>query len=613
MAEAAARFASYDEADWRQAAEAALKGAGFAALISKTADGVALQPIYARGSGPRALRASDRGRALARLDHPDCAAANEQALDDLGAGADGLQVIFAGAAGAYGFGLAKGDSSTLHSAFDGIRFDAGKRFELDLGPDGEAQATGFAALVGRSGAAPKAVDVAFGLDPLGALLRSGKAARPWAAEATALAKVVSYLAAQGFSGPFLAADGRPVHAAGGTPAQELGFALAAAVAYLRALADNGFSRDAAAAAMSFRLAADADSFVTLAKFRALRLLWGRVRQVCGLGPAPARLHGESAWRTMTARDPYVNVMRGVAAAFAAGLGGADSFAVLPHSLALGLPDAPARRLARNAQLILNEESRLGWVADPAAGAGAFEALTAGLCEKAWAAFQAFERAGGAAAALRTGVFQAEVGEAAARLADDAARLKALVTGVSAHPDLDEALSGTLPAIRPDFAFAGEPVAAALEPLRIAAPFERLRDKSDRAAQSGARPRAFLAAIGPLSAHGKRLSFARDLLEAGGLETVAGPGGADAAAAAALFQSSGADVACLCGDDEAYRTRGAEFAGALKAAGARWLGLAGRPGDMANLWREAGVDDFLFVGGDAIAALRRAWARVPLSD
>jgi len=607
VGEAAAQFASFGEADWRRAAEAALKGAGFATLVSRAADGIELLPLYPRREGPRALGGGGGWRVLARLDHPDSAAANDQARDDLANGADGLQVVFAGAAGAYGFGLAKSDSATLHRAFEGVRFDAAQRFELDLGPNGESQATGFAALVARSGVAPKTVDVAFGLDPVGALARSGRAPRPWSAEAAALAKVASFLAAQGFAGPYLAADARCVHAAGGTSAQELGFALSAAVAYLRALAEGGFSREAAAAAIGFRLAADADEFFTLAKFRALRLMWGRVRSACSLEAAPARVHGESAWRTMCARDPYVNVMRGASAAFAAGLGGADSVSVLPHTQALGLPDALARRLARNAQRILLDESHLGFVADPAAGAGVFEALTATLCENGWAVFQSLERAGGAPLALRAGIFQGEVAEAAARIADDAARLKALITGVSAHADLAEAPVDVLPATPPAFEFVGEVFAAPLAALRLAEPFERLRDSARK--RDGARPKAFLAAIGPLSRHGQRAGFARDLFEAGGLETIAGPSGDDPAASAARFKASGAAIACLCGDDEGYSAHGHAFARALRAAGVRWLALAGRPGEAANAWREAGVDDFLFVGGDAVAALRRAWAQI----
>ncbi len=163
---------------------------------------------------------------------------------------------------------------------------------------------------------------------------------------------------------------------------------------------------------------------------------------------------------------------------------------------------------------------------------------------------------------------------------------------------------------PAFDFVGEAFAAPLAALRRAAPFERLREISDAARKrDGAPPKAFLAAIGPLSRHGRRVGFARDLFEAGGLETVADSGGDDSAASAARFTASGAAVACLCGDDEDYAARGPAFARALKAAGARWLALAGRPGEAANAWREAGIDDFLFVGADAVAALRRAWAKV----
>ena len=147
------------------------------------------------------------------------------------------------------------------------------------------------------------------------------------------------------------------------------------MALLRLLEQRGTPLGDARALIAFRLAADADELATLSKFRALRIAWSHVEEACGLEPRAAYVQAESAWRMMTARDPTVNVMRGAAAAFSAGLGGADSVSVLPHTLAAGFPDSLARRLARNAQLILLRESNLGFVADPAAGAGAFEALT----------------------------------------------------------------------------------------------------------------------------------------------------------------------------------------------------------------------------------------------
>ena len=566
------------EADWRKAAEAALKGAALEKLVSVTADGIALGPLYARREGPRALRASPGAwKALARLDHPSPADFNAQAQDDLDNGADGLSVVFAGAGAAYGFGLGRADSAGLHRAFDGLNLE-GKRLSLEIAALEQAKAV--AALIERSGAEISRLDLAFGLDPLGARAR-GRAAADEAATKAAIAD----LRRPGFAGPFLAADARVVHEAGGTPAQELAFALAAGLAYLRLAEDPK--------AIEFRLAADADQFATLAKFRALRLLWGRVEEACGLEPGPARLTAFSAWRMMTAVEPYVNVMRAALAAFSAGLGGADEVTLLPFTQAIGLPDAFARRLARNTALVELREARLGHVADPAAGAGGFEALTEALCGKAWALFQAFEAAGGLAKAMEAGLVQTAVAAAAAALKRDVARARAPLTGVSAHPRLETERIAVLPD-----APAPSPPAppGALAPFRLSEPFERLREAASRA------PKMFLAALGPLSAHVRRLGFAREVFEAAGVATVAGAGASEPAALAEQFRMSGAAFACLCGTDEAYAEQAELGAAALKAAGATTVYLAGRPGEREAAWRAAGVDGFLYAGADLVAAL-----------
>jgi methylmalonyl-CoA mutase len=605
----ASAFPVFSEADWLGLAQASLKSGSLDALVSKTSDGIALAPLYGRRTaGPRATRgATGPWAVLARADHPEAGEANAQAREDLAGGADGLQVVFAGATGAYGYGLGKWDSASLHRGFDGVRFDEGAQFELDLGPPAEDQAKAFAGLVVRYGAKAEAVRLSFGLDPIGALARGGRGAQ-WEAEGRRLADFVAALRGEGFGGPFVAADGRPVHAAGGTPAQELAFALAAGLSYLRALEQSGVPVEAARAAIAFRMAADADEFVTLSKFRALRLLWARVGEACGLAPLAPRVHAESAWRMMSARDPYVNVMRGAMAAFAAGLGGADSVSVLPFTQAIGLPDGLARRLARNTQLIQLRESHLGFVADPAAGAGAFEALTQGLCETAWALFQEIEVEGGLPSALLSGAWQEKVARARARVVRDVARLKTPMTGVSAHPDLSEVAADVRPATPPKFEFTGEAVAPPLASMRLSEPFERLRDVADALASAGARPSVFLAAIGSATANARRVGFARELFEAGGLATLPGSSVTSAAESAAQFASSGARLACLCGADEAYPAHAQSFARALKRAGAAEVWLAGKPGDQEAAWRAAGVDGFIFAGCDAIetnAALLRA--------
>src|SRR5262249_25456381 len=144
--------------------------------------------------------------------------------------------------------------------------------------------------------------------------------------------------AQGFRGPFACGDGRLIHNAGGSEAQELAYVLAVALEYLRALEAGGIALERARAMIYFRLSADADQLLTLAKFRALRKLWARLEAACGLVPAPVFIAGETAWRMMTRRDPYVNMLRATIAVVGAGLGGADAITVLPFTMALGLPE-----------------------------------------------------------------------------------------------------------------------------------------------------------------------------------------------------------------------------------------------------------------------------------
>ncbi len=395
------------------------------------------------------------------------------------------------------------------------------------------------------------------------------------------------------------------------PGQELAFALGSAIGLMRALDGAGVPLDEARERIAFRLAADADEFVTLSKFRALRLLWARVEEVCGLEPRAAQVQAESAWRMMAARDPYVNVLRGAVAAFSAGLGGADSVSVLPHALAVGLPDSLARRLARNGQLILLRESRLGFVADPAAGAGAFEALTKALCGRGWTLFQELEVEGGLAAALARGDFQHRVAESAAQLRWDVAHVKIPVTGVSAHANLAEAPVDLAPGAHPRHMAA--PAAGALAPIRLAEPFEALRDQSDAIVESsGARPKVLLVALGPEPSHRRRVAFTREWLEAGGFEPVYHGEAATPEGAVERLKESGASLACICGDDAAYAALGEGFATAMKAAHVKRLCLAGRPRDAEAALRAAGVDLFITAGGDAVAALDGLYRRLQSS-
>ncbi|MFB9268787.1 methylmalonyl-CoA mutase family protein [Bradyrhizobium erythrophlei] len=605
--------ATYD--DWRKLVDGVLKGGSFEKLVGKTYDGLKIDPIYRRATNasPIAGRAAAAPwQVLQRVDHPDAAVANTQALNDLENGATGLEFEFAGGPGTRGFGLAEASKETLARVCDGIHLDAGIMIALNPVLGRENAGENFADMIEARKIDPAKLDLHFNYQALSTVAVRGAAAAAWAEYGKPFGKVVNGLIKRGFKGPFVLADGRPVHDAGGSEVQELAFTLAVALAYLRMLEAAGIELDAARAGISFRLSADADQFLTLAKFRALRRLWARVEQACGLAPKPIFVNAQTAWRMLTQRDAYVNMLRATMATFAAGLGGANAITVLPHTLALGLPDDFARRVARNTQLVLLEESNLAKVSDPAAGSGGVETLTSELCEAGWALFQEIEKAGGIFPALEQGLIQTKVAATRAARETNVAKRRDVLTGASEFPNLHEAEIAVLD-VKP-----AAPVALAdakitfdaLAPMRLAEPFEALRDRSDAALKAnGARPKIFLANLGTPADFTARATFAKSFFETGGIEAIDSEGFADAAALAAAFKASGAAMACICSSDKVYAISAAEAAKALHGAGAKHIYLAGRPGAQEATLRAAGIGEFVFAGGDALATLRDAYRRM----
>ena len=606
----AADFAPATYDDWRKLVDGVLKGAPFEKLVGKTPDGLKNEPIYPRARGAAAIAgrpAAAPWQIVQRIDHPDAGEANAQALHDLENGATGLTLSFSGANGAHGFGL-EPTAEAVEKVLDGVFVDAGISIELQVGPQSRMAAIRLAEYVKRRGLDPAACDIRFGLDPIGACAVWGSSPYAWAEIVPAVTGAIKGLAAMGFEGPFAAADGRVIHDAGGSEVQELAFVLAAGIAYLRALGGGGVELEDARGMVYARLSADADQFLTLAKFRALRLLWARIEQACGLTPKPLFVAAETAFRMLTQRDPYVNRLRATIATFSAGLGGANAVTVLPHTLALGLPDPFARRVARNTQLVLLEESNLARVSDPAAGSGGIESLTQALCEAAWALFQEIERAGGVFAALEQNLIQRKVTATRALREQNIARRKEVLTGATEFPNLHEAHVAVLQAKPVALAPYGEPKFKfdALAPMRLAAPFEALRDRSDQILKDrGARPRVFLANLGTAADFTARATFAKSFFETGGIEAIDTEGFNDPAALATAFKASGARLCCLCSHDKVYAAHAAAAAQALQAAGARHIYLAGRPGEQEAVLRAAGVNDFVFAGGDALATLQEA--------
>lgn len=404
-----AGFAPVDEAGWRALAQKALKGADFdATLVSASDDGLDIRPIYTRREGARPLahnhaatpHAGDAWTVNQRRDDADITRARVQMADDLENGATGISLVFAGSAAAHGTGIEAGRETAFRKTA-AARTAAPFSLRLEAGYADRGLATMLARALDDAGA--HKAPVHFGLDPFTSALGGASSETR---DSAALAKTLIDF---GFSGTILNADGRLAHNAGAGEALELAIVAAALAENLRRLDAAGIAPEAIFAATSLSLAADQDQFLTTAKFRAARLVHARMQAACGISePKPAHLHAETSWRMLTRLDPETNILRNTIAVFAAGTAGADEITVLPHTLALGVPDPFARRIARNTQVVLITESNLAHVADPAAGAGGIEALTDALAERAWEMFAGIEKKGGLSAAIASGDIKALV-------------------------------------------------------------------------------------------------------------------------------------------------------------------------------------------------------------
>ncbi len=612
----ASEFPTPDAGQWRAAVDKILDRSGDLdaealerrfqkTLVTRLHDGFEVQPLYTRddlpaadpglpGSAPFVRGATAAGgvadgwdvRQPVLVDPADAATTNRTVLDELEHGATSLLLRLPAGAGL--------DADGLDAALAGVYLDA---VAISLDDEG-ALAGALVELWARQGHTD-AASGCLGLDPVGR--RASDPAADVAASLDAAWPIVEACLDRHPNVRPLAIDGRRVHEAGGSDVDELGAVIATGVETVRLLADRGVAPERAFGLLEFRLASTADQFSTIAKLRAARRLWARVAAEVGVdGPAGAmRQHALMGRAMLTRYDPWVNLLRGTVACMAAGVGGADAVTVeaydaLHHD---GAASALGRRMARNTQSILVEESHLARVLDPGGGSYYVESLTDTLARAAWAWFQEIEAAGGMVAAV-------EAGSVADRVAATwAARTEAIghrhdpITGVSEFPNVAEEipLTGGADPTAPTTSVDG-----ALPRHRYAEPFEALRARCDRHAADHARPVVLLAEIGTPAETTARSTFAKNFYEAAGFRTVAVPAGAGAVdgLAGAVAEHAPA-LACLCSTDAAYTDGASPVIEALRTAGVAAVHLAGRAPD------GVAVDQTISLGCDALGILRQA--------
>jgi methylmalonyl-CoA mutase len=651
-------FPPATEEQWLALVDKVLKGAPISKLRSLTPGGITVDPLYTAadldgrsdpsgfpGSAPFVRGSSNRPEqatgwqirsTVANADPHD---ANRAALRELERGATELTVRFDEAfrrgVGAsdprFGELAATGgvlitSTDDLDAVLDGVLLDLAP-VHLEAGSNVSLAADLLAAVWERRGIAAADALGGLGADPIGVLATLGRLPQGIDAAMSEVAALAARFADRP-SVRVVRVDTTPYVEAGASEVQELAAMLSTGAAYLRVLAGAGLDVDAACAQIEVTLSADADVFTTMAKLRAARRVWSAMTAACGASTdaqAPT-VHVRTAERMMTRRDPWVNLLRVTAAGFAAGVGGADSVTTAPFDALLGEAEELGRRMARNTQLLLQEESNVGRVVDPAGGSWYVESLTEQIAQHAWSAFGELEGRGGLPAVLLDGSFARDIAEVAQRRLERVARRAEPITGVSEFADIHEApvvrtdrdlrtlrsravnLEGAAAARVPDGA-ATE--CEALPRIRWAQDFERLRDASDGyLAATGSRPKAFLVNLGPVAVHTARATFAKNFFEAGGIEAVTSERGAttgfdDPADAVADALAVAAHLVCICSSDDVYAERASEFASALSGAGLTPVYLAGNPGERRDAETAAGVSEFIHVGVDVLDVLRRA--------
>ena len=653
--------------EWVQEAEAALKGAPFEKLQTRTLEGLVLKPLYTRedleglphlaGEWPgqgNFLRGTNPEAGLGRgwwiaqgADASDPAAWNRAVREGLAKGQNALELVLEQDGRATG--ACPGSRAELDQLLEGINPEETPLLIYPGAVSGPFMAQ-YLNWLEEHGYVPERLGGGVLADPLGVAAASGRV-NP--AREHARADMVRWARWREASRASLRTVGVSTlvyHEGGAHAVLELACALATGVSYLTDLLEGGLSVDQAARSIQFTFGVGAHFFTEVAKFRAARMLWSRVIDAYG-GDEDARkmvVHARTGRINQTVVDRHTNLLRTTTQAFSAVVGGVDSLCVLPFDAVCGVSDTFSRRLARNIQLILRDESQLARLVDPSGGSYYVERLTHELASLAWARFQEMDAQGGIPVLLERGELQREIAELARKREDGVRKRKIRVVGANMYANPQEKLE--LPAKEDlvgkplaaegavDGALSGAPaehwqeaarkgispaqLRAAMggaeaqafpvvAPYRVSASFEALR-AGMTAVRSSDPPaaRVFLATMGPVAQHKARADFSRAFFELAGCEVVYPPTGflqsRDAVAAAV---ESGAATVVVCSTDETYPGLVPELAQGLRTvAPAVRLILAGYPKEQVEAHKASGVDDFIFLGCDAHAVLSRLVSR-----
>jgi len=692
--------------EWRAAAEEALEGAPFEKrLITKTHEGMDLKPMYRAedtdglphiGSlpgfppfvrGARTLGFKQAAWEVSQeLVDPTPEAVNEALRADLPRGQTAVNLRLdtatllgedadAAASGTVGQGgVSVSSLEDLSRALAGVDLATTPLF-VQAGASAIPLAAMVLALLEKQSVAKEKLRGCIGSDPLGELARTGRLPRSIEGAYDDMAELAIWAASQTPDLRTLFVCGHPYHDGGGNAVQELAFALATGVEYLRALDARGVGIDQAAPRILFSFSLGSSFFMELAKLRAARMLWAKIVAAFGGSEESQKMyiHARTSGWNKTLYDPNVNMLRTTTEAFSGVVGGCDSMHIGPMDEVARVPNDFTRRIARNTHTVLREEAGMTRTIDPAGGSWYVESLTDTLGRKAWDLFREVEKHGGMAEALQAGFPQAQVAAVAEQRAKAYAQRRDIFVGTNMYPntkdkpltpsDIDQAAlqrarTETLAAYRaavdaqwrqsaleklaqaaPDTRIeaavhavqggatlgdlcatlcTGEEMDPLIDPVKIqrgAEPFEGLRRRAEAfAARTGSPPAAFLANMGPVPQHKARADFSRGFLEVGGFKVIGNDGFETADQAAQAAVASGASLVVICSTDPTYPELVPPLTKGIKDAKPDTLVLlAGYPADQIDAFKQAGVDDFIHVRANCYELLNHLQNRIGVAQ
>ncbi len=639
-------FPAHTHADWLATVEKDLKGKPFdKVLVKKTYEGIDIQPMYfvhdleglppvdtLPGQTPYIRGTSASGSVVnpwkiaQEITLGDPAEFNRAVQLDLGRGQNSLNVVFdratlkgqnpdqAAVDDVGRGGLSMATMADAKVAFEGVDLTAYES-RFFCGESGIALAALTVALLEDRSKTAGELKGTLAVDPLGTLAVEGQLGCSLAEAYDRMAQLTLWAGDQAPELRTLAVNVDGYQNSGGNAVQEIAFALATGVEYIRAMQERGLDIDAIARRMTFGFSIGADFFMEIAKFRAARLAWCQVVESFGGDEESKkmRIHARTSRWNKTEVDPWVNMLRVSTEAFSGIAGGVDSLHVSPFDEIFRQPNDFSRRIARNVQIVLKEEGHFDKVVDPAGGCWYVEKITAQLAEKAWNMFQGIEAKGGMAAVLQEGTPQAETAAVAAQRAKNIATRTDRFVGTNMYPNLLEkrlpvepfdhaafqkqriaqvsahaasvdtgACAAALAAVRSACSnINGAVVSAAVQAARCGAtlgeitaalrtgtgsipttqpltlhrgaePFEKIRRTTEAfTARTGSSPKLFLANMGPIPQHKGRADFSTAFFNVGAFETIGNNGFDTVDEAAQAALSSGAKALVICSTDATY--------------------------------------------------------------